>query len=358
MMKKKLFVVLMAGGKGERFWPRSREQTPKQFLSVSGRLTLVQATVSRIKKIVSSENILVIVGKKQKKAALAQLKDIPRGNIIAEPVGRNTAPCAALAAAIVYRRQKDAIIVMLPADSHIENEKLYLKTISKAAEFAYSEKKLLTIGISPTYPSTGYGYILPGKLLTGKTGIKIFETKRFIEKPDLKTARKYVRKGMKWNSGMFVWRADVFLEEFKKYAPQYNKAVNSFLKFKGSIEKVLSRVYPGLVKDSIDYVLMEKSKNIAVVEGNFTWDDLGGWRSILRFMKCDKNANYVKGDVFLNSCSGCLAISDCGALGLSDMKDIIAVKTSDAVMICPIDKSENVKKVVQLIGKKGKKHYL
>lgn len=357
-MNTKIYAVLMAGGKGERFWPRSRESTPKQFLAVYGQKTLAQLSVSRIKKLVRPQNIFVITGAKQLAPAKKQLKDIPGGNIIAEPVGRNTAPCAALAAAIIFRKMKDAVILMLPADSYISDEAVYLETLKEASGFAFREKKLVTVGITPYYPSTEYGYIEPGKKSCNKNKIRIFPVKKFKEKPSLQAARRYLKSGLKWNSGMFIWRADVFIDEFIRHAPQYRKSMSLFLNAGRSIRRVMNREYPGMVKDSIDYALMEKSRNIAMVEGNFGWDDLGTWASLKRFIKPDPSGNYISGDVFMSNCRDCVAISDKGALGMADMHGVIAVKTEDAVMVCPVDSAPEVKKIVSLIQQKGKTKYL
>ncbi|MBN2190142.1 MAG: mannose-1-phosphate guanylyltransferase [Candidatus Aureabacteria bacterium] len=357
-MDAKIYAVLMAGGKGERFWPRSRESAPKQFLAVYGQKTLAQLSVSRIKKLVRPRNIFVITGARQLASARKQLKDIPAGNIIAEPVGRNTAPCAALAAAVISRKMKDAVILMLPADSYISDEALYLKTLKEAAEFAFRERKLVTVGITPRYPSTEYGYIEPAKRACNKSKIRVFPVRKFKEKPSLSVAKRYLKRGLKWNSGMFIWRADVFIDEFSRHAPQYRKSMFLFLKAGNSIRKVMNREYPGMVKDSIDYALMEKSENIAMVEGNFGWDDLGTWVSLKRFMKKDSSGNYISGDVFMSNCRNCMAISDKGALGMADMHDVVAVKTADAVMVCPADNVPEVKKIVGLIQQKGKIKYL
>ncbi|MDD5645231.1 MAG: sugar phosphate nucleotidyltransferase, partial [bacterium] len=227
-----------------------------------------------------------------------------------------------------------------------------------AAAFAFRERKLVTIGIIPSYPSTEYGYIKPGKIICNKNKTKIFTVRKFREKPSLEIAKKYLKSGLKWNSGMFIWRADVFIKEFMEHAPQYAKSMALFLKSGTPIKKIMRSEYPSMAKDSIDYALMEKSENIAMAEGNFGWDDLGTWISLQKFMKRDPAGNYVSGDVFLSGCENCMAISDKGALGMANMRDVVAVKTADAVMVCPAGDIPDVKKIVNLIHKKGKNEYL
>ena len=341
-MKMVVKAVIMAGGKGERFWPLSREKFPKQLLSLTGKKSLLQETVERIKPLIPPRDILVVTRRPLARAIERQLPRVPRKNIISEPVGRNTAPCIGLAAKMI---KEDAIMVVLPADHIITPRGKFLDTLKKAVTLAKETGNLITIGIKPTYPATGYGYIEAGK----REKRQVFKVKRFVEKPDKKKAERFLKSGrFFWNSGMFVWKKSVILEAMRKYMPFL------YQKLQMISSKNISKLYPGLPNVSIDYGIMEKANNCLVIPADFSWEDLGSWESLDGFLSRDRKKNAVMGRVLLMDTQNCTVVNKKGLLSAIGVSDLIIVSTDDVTLVFPKGKGQQVKKLVEKLKKDPK----
>jgi mannose-1-phosphate guanylyltransferase len=344
-----LYAVIMAGGVGSRFWPRSKEKTPKQLLRIFGENTMIQATVDRLEGIIKRENIYIITNKIQKPEIIKQLSDLPVENIIEEPFGRNTAACVGLASVLIEEKSSDAVTIVLPADHIIRDVPEFHRIINKAAEYAYKSKGLLTIGITPTRPETGYGYIqIEEQSITDN----VYKVYTFAEKPNYATAVRFVESGdFLWNSGMFIWRTDAIMEEIKNHMPDLHDGLNKIKKDINSekYEKTLNKVYGQLRNISIDYGIMEKSQRVYLTKGNFSWSDVGSWEEV--FQLSDKNAegNAVTGNVFIDKTADSYVYSPDKFAAVIGVDNLIIINTNDALLVCRRDNSQDVKKVVDYL---------
>ncbi|MEG6569729.1 mannose-1-phosphate guanylyltransferase/mannose-6-phosphate isomerase [Thermoanaerobacterium thermosaccharolyticum] len=353
--------VIMAGGKGERFWPKSRIKMPKQFLKLYGDRTMIQQTVDRLKKLMSIENIFVVTNIDYAGLISDQIPELPTENILIEPMGKNTAACIGLAALHTERLDRDSIMVVVPSDHVIKDEETYLGVLKTAIEKAKSGNNLVTIGIKPQHPETGYGYI-NFKKITNEIFYNnpVHKVERFVEKPDYDTAVKYVESGdYLWNSGMFIWKTSTILNAIKEYMPQLYSALNVIKENFDSdeIEKILYEEYSKLESMSIDYGIMEKAKNVYVVPGDFGWDDVGSWTSIERLYEKDENGNVIKGNVVSVDTKKCIITGSDKLIATLGIEDVIIVDTEDALLICSKDKAQNVKEVLKELKEK-KSEYL
>ncbi len=341
-----LFVVIMAGGVGARFWPRSKQKTPKQLLSIFGENTMIQDTVERLDGLVSSDNVYVITNEIQSESIIKQLPSVPSENIIAEPFGKNTAACIGLASILIHKKNKDAVTVILPADHLIKSKKSFQSVLKKAAVFAESSKGLVTIGIQPTRPETGYGYIQVDDEEIQKG---IYKVQTFAEKPNLSTAKRFVKSGdFLWNSGMFIWKTETILNEIKTYLPDL---YDGLIKIENSIgtksyKKVLIKVYGELTSISIDYGIMEKSPKVYLTKGTFPWSDVGSWEEVYQQSKKDKNNNANLGDVYTENASDSYIFSPKKYTAVIGLDNIIVIDTEDALLICSRDNAQDVKHIV------------
>ena len=278
-----MYAVIMAGGKGTRFWHKSRERMPKHLLDIVSERTIIQETIDRILPLIPAENILIVTGLSHADELMKQAPQIPEENIIIEPVGRNTAPCIGLAALHIKRKSPDAVMVVLPADHLINDAAQFCHLLSLAAEMASRGDYLLTIGIKQTSPETGYGYIEQGVLKATVKGEDIYEVKSVREKPDLEQAKAFLEKGgFYWNSGMFVWRVETILRAIGRWLPELHKGL---LRIEESIgtdreKEMVNRVYRAITSISIDYGVMEKADNVLLMRGDFGWSDMGSWDSL------------------------------------------------------------------------------
>ena len=358
-----MYIVLMAGGVGTRFWPMSRRANPKQLLSIVGSKTMLRLTYERIKNLTDATRILVITGKNLKKAIENELPEIPAQNIIAEPVGRNTAPCVGLAAALIAANGDiEEPMVVLPADHLISEKRNFQNTVKLAVRYATDTGCLLTIGINPTYPETCYVYIQLGKKLYTKGERNIFQVKAFAEKPNLDTAERFLKSGdFVWNSGMFIWRTDSILNEIDEHLPELREGLYKIEKgvHKATFKRILSDVYSRTKAISIDYGVMEAAKNVCVVKADFEWNDLGSWEAIYNISPKDKNRNVIhaKGSININSQNNYLYSKD-KIIATVDVDDLVVVDTADAILICRKKESQSVKEVVENLSRKGMKKYL
>ena len=349
----KITAVIMAGGRGERFWPKSRNSRPKQFLSLtSDGETMIQKTVRRLSPLVAPEDIFIVTNAAYKELVADQLPEVPAENVLAEPCARNTAPCIAFAAAVIGRKYDDAMMLVLPSDHLIGYENIYIKTLKKAVSVAEQGKNLVTIGITPTYPETGYGYINFGE----ESG-DAYAVERFVEKPDLPTAKKYLSSGKYlWNSGMFVWKISSVMANLKEFMPEiYEGALRIGESFgTDSFEETLVKEFTAFTSESIDFGIMEKASDIYTIPGSFGWDDVGSWLAVERINETDDDKNYIDGDVITvdskrtTVCGGKRLIAAIGT------RDIIIVDTDDGLLVCSKNNTQDVKKVIAQLKEHGR----
>ncbi len=358
-----MYAVIMAGGRGTRFWPRSREKKPKHLLDIVSSRTIIQETVDRIKPLIDPKNILVVTGRKHARELIRQLPEVPAKNIIIEPVGRNTAACIGLAALHIQKKIKDDVMVVLPSDHAIGNPDKYRAVISAAARAAERENALVTIGIKPDSPQTGFGYLEGGASLGKIAGTEVLRVKSIREKPDASQARVFLQSGnFFWNSGMFVWKASAILNEIEHFLPDLHAGLMTIRKSLGTASeaKTVSRIYKRLASISIDYGVMEKAKNVFVLPAEFGWSDVGSWDALWGISAKDTRGNAFAGgaDIILEDTDNSLVYGHGKLIALVCMKDVIVVETKDAILICKRGHSQDVKKIVDALEAKKLKQYL
>lgn len=356
----KLYAVILAGGKGERFWPKSRANFPKQFIRLFGNDSLVQQTYKRIRKILPKQNQLYVIPKELVPILKKQIP-LKQSNIIYEPVGRNTAPAIALAAIYLEKIASDSTMIVLPSDHLIKNEKSFFTCVRFAYEIA-QKGYLVTFGIPPTTPDTGYGYIHIGKEFTKKGSLSSYFGLKFVEKPNQKLAETYLKaKTYFWNSGMFVWRVSTILGAVKKFLPKFYSSLKYFQKYIGTNkeESLLQKIYENALATSIDYAVLEKVKNIIAVKANFIWDDVGSWQALERHFPNDEFGNVRLAHLRSIDTENSIIVSDQGLIATMGIKNLIIVQTKDATLVFSKDKAAQLKELVKLIAKdKSDKKYV
>ncbi len=349
-----LYVCIMAGGVGSRFWPRSKQKTPKQLLKIFSNNSMIYDTVKRLDGLVSKDKIYIVTNKIQKEKIEEDLPFIPKENIIAEPYGKNTAACIGLASVIIKSKCEDAVVLTLPADHLIKNEDEFKRILLEAAEFAYNKKGLVTIGIKPTRPETGYGYIQINEEIIDKD---IHKVQTFAEKPNLATAERFLQSGdFLWNSGMFIWRVDTILQEIKIYMNELYKALLEIAEVLGTedYDIMLPKIYSKLKSVSIDYGIMEKSNNVYLIKANFDWNDVGSWEAVYELSNKDNFGNAVTGEAYLESTSGSLIYNPKKFTAVIGLKDVIVIETDDALLVCNRKNAQDVKNVVDYLKMSNK----
>ena len=362
--KKHLHAVIMAGGRGTRFWPVSRETFPKQFLRIFGDRTLLQSTIDRLNGHVPPDNFTIITASSQAELVRWQTRDaVAPQNVLLEPKGKNTAPAIALAAFKKKKADKDALLLVLPSDHYVRDIAAFRLAIDTAIPFAESGR-LVTFGIVPTRPETGYGYI---KVKTGKKektktlGKNVFPVERFVEKPEIEAARAFVEDGSYlWNSGIFLFSAQTIIEEIKKHMPALYKAFARIEKHLGTgqEQKALEDVYSRIEEDSIDYGVLEKSGRVCVVRADFGWSDIGSWNAMEDVLGVDPGGNVVIGNSVNMGPEGSIILSSGRLLATIGLKGMVVVDTQDATLICPKNRVQDVKKLVERLRETGKNEYL
>lgn len=344
-----LVAVIMAGGVGARFWPKSRAEEPKQLLNLFSERSMIQNTVDRMEGLVKNDNIYVITNKIQKPQIVEQLSEIPAENVIEEPFGKNTAAAIGLASLIVDSKHKDAVTIILPADHLIKDKDEFQRVIREASEYANSTNALVTIGINPTRPDTGYGYI---QIDDNGENDSLHKVLRFAEKPNLDTAMRFLESGdFFWNSGMFIWRTDVILNEIKTYMLDLNDGLKTIKAALGkdNYDEVLTKVYGLLRSISIDYGIMENSKIVKLIKGKFDWSDVGSWDAVYHLLEKDSNGNAERGNVYLGNSEGTYVNSSNKFTAVIGVKDLIVINTDDATLVCHRDYAQDVKLVVDYL---------
>ena len=345
-----VFGVVMAGGSGTRFWPRSRKANPKQLLNLFGDKTLIQDTVHRMEGLIPGTNVYCITNSLQQSPISEQLSQVPSENIIAEPFGRNTAPCVGLAALIVESVDPNGVMTIVPADHVIQPVKDFQDDLKSACNHANEHKGIVTIGIKPTRPETGYGYI---HFLNDGSG-DITKVDKFVEKPDLETAIAYVEAGTyAWNAGMFIVRADVILEEIKTYMPEL---YSQLLELKPAIgtdkfNNALKQMYDNIESISIDYGVMEKSDKVYMLQSGFNWSDVGSYQTVYEMSDKDEFGNSLSGDIIAIDSKNSYIYSDKSLVAIVGLEDVVVVQTDDATLVCHRDKVQDVKKIVSHLEK-------
>lgn len=336
----------MAGGKGERFWPQSRLARPKHLLPIVGKKPMIAETLERAKEIVPLDHIFVITNSAQVDGILAACTELKASQVIGEPIGRDTAPAIALATALIKSKDPAASFIILPADHVIKDKDALKNSLNGAFHAAESGNHLVTIGIKPLHPATGYGYIKQSSKADAHQGINIYNVDRFVEKPDITTAQEYLDSGQYlWNAGMFAWTVPSIEAALQTYTPALYQAFSS-----ANFLNELSSIYPDLEKISIDYAILEKASNVLMVESTFDWDDAGEWLAIERHLPQDAAGNTIQGSAITIDALNNIIISPHGhTAALMGISDMIVVNTGDATLICRKDDSQNIKKILQEI---------
>lgn len=357
-----LYGVIMAGGAGTRFWPWSRENRPKQLLEITGNKAMIEITVERIGAMIPAQNILVITTSRQRATIKKKLIHIPEENIIAEPFGRDTAPCIGLAAIIIEKRDKEGIMAVMPADQIIKPEDKFIDIINIASSIAKESNALVALGINPSTPSPHYGYIQRGDNKETINGAAVYEVKGFKEKPDMDTARRYVDSGeYYWNGGVFVWSVKTILSCIERFMPELSAGLRRISQHLGTPEGeiVIKEEYKSFKKVSIDYGVMEKAKDIKVIETDLFWDDVGSWKAIERLNKQDESGNTILANHSGINTNNCVIVGEKGHLiATINVSDLIIVHTADATLVCNKDKDEDIKELVKRLKEQGFDGYL
>ena len=355
-----MYTVIMAGGRGTRFWPLSTEDTPKQLLSLVGDTSLLQQTVARITPLMPLEDIYVVTGESLISATKRHLPDLPSENIIAEPVRRNTLPCIGLAALhLKERRGGDAVMAVLPADSAIQDQERFCKLLQYAEHIAANNNALITFGIPPTRVDTGYGYIRLGAATHTTDDFQTFQVRQFVEKPDRETAEKYLEsREYLWNSGMFVWRVDLILNAIKTYQPSIYQSlmeIDAAIGTKNEAEAI-SHAYSQMESISVDYGVMEKAKEMLVIPADIGWNDVGHWGAMHELYERDTSGNTVRGQHIGIDTQDCIIFNQTAQnpdviegklIATIGVSDLVIVESEYAVLVCPIDRVQEVKDLVE-----------
>lgn len=345
-----LVVLIMAGGKGTRLYPVSRESRPKQLMPIVSDRTMIQETYARVQGLAPAERVFIGTTRELLDPIRAQLPEVPPENYIIEPVGRDTGPAIAYASLYIRQRYPDAVMVVLSADHVISPTPRFQRVVRAAAAAARETHGLITMGVRPNRPETGYGYIKPGPSRHG-----VFEVERFTEKPDRETAARFVAEGYLWNSGMFVWEVAAISDALNRYLPDVYDGIQRIL----DGAQTADEVFAGLRRISIDFGVMEKARNVFVVEADFLWDDLGVWTALERVLEADDAHNVVRGDFVPIDATRCVVHSDGGLVAAIGVEDLVIVKTEDVVLVCHKDREQEIKELVQLLkADPARKQYL
>src|SRR5271170_7357397 len=371
--------VLLAGGRGTRFWPRSRMRTPKQLLNIVGSQTMLRETMARLSPLLQPRNIWIVTNAQQASAAKREMRGVPESHVLAEPAGRNTAAAIGLAAIHLVHEHGDALMAVLPSDSHIADAARYRSLVRAALELARTPGNLVVLGIPPSRPETGYGYIERGGLAARPRGVPAYGVRRFTEKPAMPLARKYVASGKYlWNAGMFFWRASTFLENLQRFLPATHSALTELAKTIGTARhaSALRRIYPRLENISVDYAVMEPATQsrsggigarkrtdgptgrVCVIPARVGWSDIGSWAAVYELLASKAGANVSAGPFFSIDASGNYFWSPKKFVAAIGVRDMVLVETDDAILLCPRERSQDVGRIVKRLEERKLKHLL
>jgi len=358
MSEERTYIVIMAGGRGTRFWPRSRAEEPKQLLDILGGRTMLQETCARVSGFVPDERLLVVTGSPHAAPVREQLPWLPPGNIISEPVGRDTAACICLAATRIQREDPGAVMCVLPADHHIADAERFRAVLRMACAAARAGEALVTIGIVPRGPETGYGYIQYDR---GSEKDGVFRVRRFHEKPGLEDAQRYIAgSDCVWNSGMFAWKNSVIMQELADRLPDIHGAVLPVAEAWGTarIDAAIADAYACVPSISIDRGVLEKADTVCMVRGDFGWNDIGSWSAVYDTCPKDACGNVLQGDVYTCNARGCLVQTAGTTVAVVGLDDVVVVQTGDALLVCRRDCCQDVRKIVEQLDKQGRSELL
>lgn len=339
-------VVIMCGGSGSRFWPKSRKAYPKQFLKIVGDKTMLQLTVDRISSFIPIENIYMVTNAGYVDTIKEQVPQILEENLIIEPMIKETAACIGYSAVKLLKKDPEAVMIVLPADHYIGDEEEFIRTLKQGLEIAASENCLVTMGIKPVRPETAYGYIETGKRIDGPLQIPTYKIKRFTEKPNGEKAQEFIDKGTYlWNSGMFIWKASVLLKQYKKFLPDMYLSLRRMSDYVGTPEEagIVEKEYDKIDGISIDYGILEKTWDVYVMESGFSWDDIGNWTALERYLDKDENGNSLRGECRVLDSHNCILYGSKRLVAAIGVEDLIVVETDDVVMVCKRDRDQDIK---------------
>lgn len=354
------FAVIIAGGRGERFWPRSRFKKPKQLLPIVGTETMLQVTVKRIEPLIPLKRVYVVTGQKLEEEVRKQLPGLPQGNVICEPVGRNTAAAIGLAAVSIGKIDRSAAMAVLPADHLVLEEEKFLRCLKVAIKIAEERESLVVFGIKPDRPETGYGYIKSGEKIGEQEGIEIYNADEFVEKPDEKRARQFLEsRRYYWNGGIFVWTYEVIMRQIEKHMPDLFRGLERIKNAEpAKLKETIAEVYGNLEDISIDYGVMEKAEQKVMVRGDFRWDDIGSWLAMERIWQKDEHGNVSQGKFVGIDTHNSIVVGDRPLIATIGLSNMIIVATDDAVLICPKEKAQEVKKLIKKLTEGGLGEYV
>lgn len=347
-----VYAVIMAGGSGTRFWPASRRDRPKQYLPISGAEPLLTQTLARLADLVPIERVLVVTARSQVAEVRRTLPALPESNILAEPSARNTAPCVAWAADEIGRRSPESLQVVLPADHVIRPVQAFQRTLRAALEEGEDSRALITFGIRPTFPATGFGYIESGERCSTRDGLDVLRVRRFVEKPDLERAKQFLAAGsFSWNAGIFVWRTDAILAAVAEHTPEIARGLDEIARGAS-----LDAIYPRLPSVSIDVGVMERARDVRMLAIDYFWSDVGSWTALPEVLQADADDNFTTGGTALTArdAHGNIVYGESGQLtALIGVDNLVIVRAGNAVLVCPRDRAQEVKGLVERLQREN-----
>ena len=358
---RKTYCLIMAGGSGTRFWPRSRVNKPKQYLNIFGNQSLIQESVQRFANFIPNDSIYIVSAKNQRVVLEEQTRNIPKENLIYEPLGKNTLPAIGLAALFIDRKDPEGILIVSPSDHLIQNNDLFKETIESAVLIAEEKGGIVTIGIAPTFPATGYGYVQIADQIHIGQPIKAYTVDKFVEKPNLPLAKSYLQSGgYFWNSGIFVFRVSDLLQSVQEFAPALYDDLMLIKEHIGTddYEDALNKIYSKVESISIDFGILEKANNVFLVQGNFVWNDLGSWEEVYKYDQKDENLNACIGEVIFLDTQKSYVYAAESLVAVVGLEDVIVVQEGKRILVCRRDHAEEIKQVVNEISKRKLSQHL